>query len=317
MLAPDGPARQRTALPRTGDPWLTTPRVAIIACMDRSELADFLRRSRERLRPEEVGLPGGPRRRTPGLRREEVSHLAGISVDYLMRLEQARSPQPSSHVLAAVARALRLTEDERDHLYVLAGHRPPAGRLAGSHVRPGLLRVLDELTATPAQIVGDLGDVLEQNAMAQALFGGACSVRRHDCDQDHNLVWRWFNDPAVRRMFPADEHDSHGRRLVADLRASVARRRDDADSTELVKRLSASSAEFAALWQLHEVAVPRHRRVRLLHPAVGLMVLDCEILLTPSEDQRLVIYTALPGTPGTDHLELLRVVGSQQFTPDA
>jgi transcriptional regulator with XRE-family HTH domain len=284
--------------------------------MDRRELADFLRRSRERLRPHEVGLPGGPRRRTPGLRREEVSQLAGISADYLMRLEQARGPQPSTQVLAALARALRLTEDERDHLYVLAGHHPPAGRLAGNHVRPGLLFLLDQLTATPAQILGDLGDVLAQNSLAHALFGSVCSVRRHDCDQDHNIVWRWFNDPAVRHAYPAGELDDQSHRLVADLRAAVARRGYDADATALVERLSASSEEFTALWKLHEVAVPRHGRMRVLHPEIGPIVLDCEILLTPSEDQRLLIYTAPPGTPTIDHLELLRVVGSEQFAQD-
>src|SRR5256885_11093194 len=114
--------------------------------MDRRELADFLRRSRERLRPHEVGLSAGLRRRTPGLRREEVALLAGMSPDYLMRLEQARSPQPSTQLLRALAHALRLDEDERDHLYLLAGHRPPAGRFAGNHVRPGLLYLLDQLT---------------------------------------------------------------------------------------------------------------------------------------------------------------------------
>ena len=281
--------------------------------VDRPELADFLRRSRERLRPHEVGLPGGPRRRTPGLRREEVSQLAGISADYLMRLEQARSAQPSTQVLAALARALRLTEDERDHLYVLAGHRPPAGRLAGNHVRPGLLLVLDQLTATPAQILNDLGDVLAQNAMAQATFGSVCSVRRHDCDQDHNILWRWFNDPAVQRAYPAEERDDHSHRLVAELRAAVARRGYDADSSGLVERLSASSADFTALWPLHEVAVPRQRRMRVLHPTIGPLLLDCEVLLTPSEDQRLLIFTPPPGTPDIGRLELLRVVGSEQF----
>jgi transcriptional regulator with XRE-family HTH domain len=280
--------------------------------MDRPELADFLRRSRERLRPQEVGLPGGPRRRTPGLRREEVSQLAGISADYLMRMEQKRGPQPSTQVLAALARALRLTEDERDHLYVLAGHRPPAGRLAGNHVRPGLLHLLDQLTTTPAQILTDLGDLLAQNAMAQALFGIICSVRAHDCSQDHNIVWRWFNDPVVRDAYPADEQDHHSHSLVADLRAAVARRGYDADSAGLVARLSASR-EFAALWELHEVAVPRHSRMRVQHPEIGPIVLDCEILLTPNEDQRLQIFTAPPGTSDIDQLDLLRVVGTEQF----
>lgn len=277
--------------------------------MDRTELADFLRRARERLRPHEVGLPAGPRRRTPGLRREEVAQLAGISSDYLMRLEQARGPQPSTQVLASLARALRLTEDERDHLYVLAGHRPPAGRLAGNHVRPGLLRLLDQLVETPAQILTDLGDLLAQNELAQALFGTVCSVRTHDCAQDHNILWRWFNDPDVREAYPAEERDQQSHRLVADLRAAVARRGTDADSTALVTRLSASSAEFTALWALHEVAVPRQRRLRVRHPTVGPIVLDCEVLFTPNEDQRLLIFTAPPGTPDTEHLELVRVVG--------
>jgi transcriptional regulator with XRE-family HTH domain len=281
--------------------------------VDRPERADFLRRSRARLRPHEVGLPGGPRRRTPGLRREEVSQLAGISADYLMRLEQARSAQPSTQVLSALARALRLTEDERDHLYVLAGHRPPAGRLAGNHVRPGLMLLLDQLTATPAQILNDLGDLLAQNAMAHAMFGSICSVRKHDCDQDHNIVWRWFNDPEVRRAYPAEERTEHSHRLVAELRAAVARRGYDTDASGLVERLSGSSAEFAALWQLHEVAVPRQRRMRVLHPTIGPVVLDCEVLLTPSEDQRLQIFTPPPGTPDIDRLELLRVVGAEQF----
>lgn len=214
--------------------------------MDRPELADFLRRSRDRLRPHEVGLPDGPRRRTPGLRREEVT----------------------------------------------------------------------QLTATPAQILTDLGDLLAQNALANTLFGAICSPHTHDCAQDHNVLWRWFNDPAARDAFPADEQDVHGHRLVAGLRAAVARRGHDADATALVDRLSATSPEFSALWRLHEVAVPHHTRMRLRHPAVGPIVLDCEVLLTPSDDQRLVVYTAPPGTESTDRLALLQVLGTARFAPD-
>jgi transcriptional regulator with XRE-family HTH domain len=282
--------------------------------VDRRELADFLRRCRERLRPAEVGLSGGPRRRTPGLRREEVALLAGMSADYLMRLEQARSPQPSPQLLGALARALRLDDDERDHLYVLAGHRPPAGRLAGNHVRPGLLYLLDQLRTVPAQIVSDLGDVLAQNAMSEALFGSVCSVRKHDHDQDHNIVWLWFNDPAVRAAYPAEEHEHYSRLHVADLRAAVARRGNDAEATGLVNRLREGSPEFAHLWDRHEVSVRRQSRMRVLHPAIGPVELDCEILLTPSEDQRLLMFTAPPGTPSVDYLELLRVVGKESFS---
>lgn len=281
--------------------------------MDRGELADFLRRSRERLRPQEVGLVTGPRRRTPGLRREEVALLAGMSADYLMRLEQGRSPQPSTQLVAALARALRLDDDGRDHLYVLAGHRPPAGRFAGHHVRPGLLYLLDQLTTVPAQILSDLGDVLAQNALARALLGSVCAVVKHDHDQDHNIVWRWFNDPTLRAAYPVDEHEYYGRSHVADLRAAVARRGGDAASTALVARLRASSAEFAAVWDRHEVDVPRCRRIRVQHPAIGLVELDFETLLTPNEDQRLTVFTAPPGTAALDRLDLLRVVGQETF----
>jgi transcriptional regulator with XRE-family HTH domain len=281
--------------------------------MDRPELADFLRRCRERLRPHEVGLSAGQRRRTPGLRREEVALRAGMSPDYLMRLEQARSPQPSTQLLGALAHALRLDDDERDHLFVLAGHRPPAGRFAGNHVRPGLLYLLDQLNTVPAHIVSDLGDLLAQNSMAEALFGSICSVRRHDHDQDHNIVWRWFNDPRLRSAYPAEEHDYHSRLHVADLRAAVARRKGDVVATGLVNRLRGSSEEFAELWDRHEVAVKRRSRIRVQHPTIGPIELDYETLLTSAEDQRLLVFTAPPGTPTFDHLELLRVVGHEAF----
>ncbi|MEV4614564.1 helix-turn-helix transcriptional regulator [Kitasatospora sp. NPDC049258] len=277
--------------------------------MDRRELADFLRRSRERLRPQDVGLPDGPRRRTPGLRREEVVQLAGMSADYYIRLEQARGPQPSGQMLGALARALRLTEDERDHLFLLAGHRPPAGRPSGEHIKPGLLHLLDQLKETPAQIVSDLGDLLAQNAIATALFGGVCPL-----DPDNrNVVWRWFTDPATRAAYPVEEHAHWGRVHVADLRAAVARRAGDAPSAALVKRLRAASTEFSGLWDLHEVAVRRSGRMRVVHPVIGPVNLDCETLLTPTEDQRLLIFTPPPGTSDATHLELLRVVGTERF----
>jgi hypothetical protein len=208
---------------------------------------------------------------------------------------------------------LRLDDDGRDHLYVLAGHRPPAGRLAGSHVRPGLLYLLDQLTLVPAQILSDLGDLLAQNAMAEALFGSACAASKHDHDQDHNIIWRWFNDPRLRAAYPAEEHDYYSRLHVADLRAAVAHRGADATATALVQRLRTGSEEFAALWDLHEVAVRRRARIKVQHPTVGLVELDSETLLTPAEDQRLLMFTAPPGTPNVGQLELLRVVSNETF----
>ncbi|GII33949.1 helix-turn-helix transcriptional regulator [Planotetraspora mira] len=273
--------------------------------MHRDELADFLRRSRGRLTPRDVGLVEGPRRRTPGLRREEVSALAGMSADYYMRLEQARSPQPSVQLLAALTRALRLTIDERDHLYLLAGHRPPEGARAGEYLRPSMLYLLDRLDGVPAQILSDLGDLLAQNDMAQALFGCVCRVAQ----EDRNIVLRWFTEPDVRSHFAVEEHEEHARQMVADLRAAVARRGDDAASRALVKRLQVASAEFAALWDRHEVAVRRSHPYRLMHPELGRIEFDCEVLATPAADQRLRVFTPPPG--GTEALDMLRVLGPQ------
>ncbi|PAU44759.1 transcriptional regulator [Streptomyces albireticuli] len=279
--------------------------------IDRRALADFLRRSRDRIRPQDAGLPAGPRRRTPGLRREEVAQLAGMSADYYIRLEQARGPQPSPQMLAALARALRLTGDERDHLHLLAGHRPPAGRVAGDHVAPGLLHLLDQLPTTPAQVLSDLGDVLAQNALARSLLGGVCTVSEHG----RNVVWRWFADPAARDAYPAEEHAHYSRVHTADLRAAVTRRGADPAAVRLVERLRAASEEFAGLWDRHEVAVRRHSRMRVLHPVIGPVDLDCQVLLAPEGDHRLVLLTPPPGSDTADRLALLQVVGNGQFTP--
>ncbi|MDH2389765.1 helix-turn-helix transcriptional regulator [Streptomyces sp. HNM0663] len=282
----------------------------IVMTIDRAGLADFLRRSRNRVRPHDVGLPAGPRRRTPGLRREEVAQLAGMSADYYIRLEQSRGPQPSAEMLAALARALRLSDDERDHLHLLAGRRPPAARTAGDHVSPGLLHLLDQLPATPVQILSDLGDVLAQNAMAEALLGGVCTVSEHG----RNIVWRWFADPAQRTAYPVEEHDYYSRLHVADLRASSARRAGDPAATRLVERLRQASEEFRALWELHEVAVRRAARMRVLHPLIGPVDLDCQVLLAPEGDQRVILCTPPVGGDTAERLALLKVVGTGQFT---
>lgn len=258
-------------------------------------------------------MSAGPRRRTPGLRREEVSQLAGMSADYYMRLEQARSPQPSTQILAALAHGLRLTDDERDHLYLLAGHRPPAGRQAGDHVRPGLLYMLDQLKETPAHIMNDIGDLLARNTMAEALLGCICSVR----EQDRNFIWRWFTDPTIRQAYSPTEREHHSRSYVADLRASVARRGNDAAATRLVSALRAASSEFASIWELHEVAVRYTGRMRVNHPAIGPIELECETLLSPAEDQKLVLFTPPPGTPAIDYLSRLRALNHDEFTQAA
>jgi transcriptional regulator with XRE-family HTH domain len=279
--------------------------------MDRDELADFLRRGRARLAPTDVGLAAGARRRTPGLRREEVAQLAGMSVDYYTRLEQARGPRPSRQILAAVARALRLTDDGRDHLFHLAGEEPPPGGHGTGHVRPGLLLVLDRLVDTPAQVVSDFGDVLAQNPMAAALFG---DVTARPPDR-RNIVRRFFADPAGRELFPPEDRAHHARVHVANLRALLAARPDDPRPAALVAELRASSEEFARLWDTHEVAVRSSGVKRFRHPVVGEVELDCEVLLSAEHDQRLILCTARPGGESYERLRLLRVVGLQDLTP--
>ncbi|MET8802287.1 helix-turn-helix transcriptional regulator [Streptomyces sp. NPDC004546] len=279
--------------------------------MNRAELADFLRRGRARLDPTDVGLAPGARRRTPGLRREEVASLAGMSVDYYTRLEQCRGPRPSRQILTALARALRLTDDERDHLFHLAGEEPPRRETASAHVRPGLLLVLDRLHDAPALVVTDCGQVLAQNALSRALSGDALARPA----RERNLVRRFFLDPAGRGLFPPEDVPDHARQHVANLRAVAAARPDDPEPAALVAELRAASEEFARLWDEHEVAVRRDATKRFRHPVVGLLELDCEVLLTDDHRHHLVLHTARPGTESYERLQLLRVVGLQDMTP--
>ncbi|MCU1657486.1 MAG: helix-turn-helix domain protein [Pseudonocardiales bacterium] len=278
--------------------------------MDRGGLAEFLRRRRDRLSPADVGLPSGVRRRTPGLRRDEVALQAGMSVDYYTRLEQARGPHPSVPLLAAIARALRLTDDERDHLFHLAGQAPPARHHPGLHVSPGLLHVLDRLSDAPAFVVSDLGEVLVQNAMSAAVTGDTASRT----GLHRNFIWRWFTDSAVRDRYPREDWDRHSRSHVADLRATATRRRGDDDVESLVRRLLSASPEFAALWSEHEVAVRRADAKLVIHPEVGVLDFLCETLVSGVGDQILVVLYPRPGTDAREKLDLLRVIGTQTLT---
>ncbi|WP_280396621.1 helix-turn-helix transcriptional regulator [Nocardia carnea] len=277
--------------------------------MDRSELADFLRRRREQLSPEEVGLPAGVRRRTPGLRRDEVAQLAGISTDYYTRLEQARGPRPSTQVLAALTRALRYTRDERDHVYFLCGHTPPGGSGPDKHVGAAMMHVLAKLDDTPAAVITDLGETLAQNRMHILLIGD--QTRLPGRNRFH--AWRWFTEPAVREMFPVDDLDRMSRHQVADLRATAARRAKDPDVLDLVGALRAASTEFDRLWNEHVVHVRLSDVKSIVHPEVGVIDFDCETLLTTSATQRLLIYRPRPGTDAAEKLELLRVIGTQRL----
>ncbi|MEV4347628.1 helix-turn-helix transcriptional regulator [Actinoplanes sp. NPDC049596] len=278
--------------------------------MDQKELAGFLRRRRELLQPTEVGLPAGARRRTPGLRRHEVAQLAGMSPDYYIRLEQARGPQPSPQMLAALARALRLTVDERNHLFHLAGHPAPPSYGIDEHVSPGLLRLLDALTDLPAMVISDLGVILVQNPLAVALLGEQTTF----AGLARSFVYRWFTDPRTRELYPPEDQQRQAEIQVADLRAAVAMRPHDPLAVRLVRTLHTQSPEFAELWDRHDVAVRRSDRKRIVHPTVGLIDIDCEVLATARQDQHLLVFTPRPGTDAPGQLALLKVVGRQDLT---
>jgi transcriptional regulator with XRE-family HTH domain len=276
--------------------------------MDRDELADFLKRRRDALQPDDVGLHAGARRRTRGLRREEVAALAHMSTDFYARLEQRRGSRPSEQTIAALARALRLTPDERDHLFALAGHTAPSRAFRTDHASPGLLRVLANLD-TPAQIVSDLGVTLIQNPLAEALVG----VQTHHTGLRRSLIYRWFTDPEQRLIHPEADHPLHSRTHVASLRAVHGRAAEDPEARELVEHLLHDSDEFAALWERHEVAGRSGWLKRFLHPIIGSLTLDCQILTAENLTEKLVVFTASPGSEDADRLALLSVIGSQAF----
>lgn len=281
----------------------------MLAAMDRTELGATLRAWRERLRPADVGLPAGVRRRTPGLRREEVAQLAGMSVDYLSRLEQARGPQPSDAVLTALSRALRLTSGERDHLFHLAGGSPPpAGQLTAS-IRPSVLRLMNRFTDLPAMLLDAKGDVLAWNPLAAALLGDFSAWP----PGQRNLIWqRFLGGGAGRIGTDDDERDRLDAAVVADLRAAAGRYPDDPGIRRLIAELRAGSPRFERMWQRHQVAVRRTDRKRIAHPELGVLELDCDVLLVPGADQVIVVYSAAPGTREAEALALLRVLGAPE-----
>ncbi|WP_306192847.1 helix-turn-helix transcriptional regulator [Streptomyces sp. MK5] len=282
--------------------------------MNLPELGAFLRTRRDRIRPAEVGLPTGPRRRVPGLRREEVAQLAGLSADYYTELERGSAKngvQPSTQTLAALARALRLNGDERDHLFHLAERPvPPSAHGSSAHVQPALLGLLDRLSNTPARVITDLHETLVENDLALTLLGKSPAHRGPEA----SFVYRWFTDPQAREIYPPEDHPQHSRVFVADLQAAAARRGRDAEVTKMVAVLRRRSHEFAALWDTHDVAVRRMDHKRIVHPLLGVIELDCYNLLSEDGRQRLLWFTAPPGSPGAEQLELLSVVGTQELS---
>ena len=278
--------------------------------IDRTGLAEFLRRRREALQPEDVGLPRGSRRRTTGLRREEVATLCHMSTDYYARLEQERGPQPSVQMTASIAQGLHLSLDERDHLFRLAGHQPPPRNEVSEHISPGLLRVFDRLGDTPAEIVTELGETLRQSTLGVALTGDA-SVYRGPA---RSLGYRWFTDPGTRARYAPEDQPFLSRLFTSHLRGLVTLRGPGSRAARLAELVLARSDEFRQIWNDHEVGLRPTETKRFVHAELGLLEVNCQTLLDPDQSHLLLVYTAVPGTESYEKLQLLSVIGDQALT---
>jgi len=277
--------------------------------IDRTGLAEFLRSRRQALQPEDVGLPRGQRRRTSGLRREEVASLCHMSTDYYSRLERERGAQPSHRMLASIAQGLHMSLDERDHLFRLAGHHPPPRAASGDHISPGLLRVLDRLDDTPAEIVTELGETLRQSPMGVALTGDTTRYT----GPARSAGYRWFTDPAAREIYAPEEHPLLTRMYVSGLRGLVTLRGPRSRAAHLSELLLDRSEEFRRVWGDQEIGIRPHDVKHFVHPEVGGLELTCQRLVDPGQAHLLRVYTAIPGTESYEKLQMLSVIGPRSL----
>ncbi|MEV1023147.1 helix-turn-helix transcriptional regulator [Streptomyces sp. NPDC050264] len=259
------------------------------------------------MQPEDVGLPRGQRRRTSGLRREEAASLCHMSADYYARLERRRGPHPSEQMIASIAQGLHLSLDERDHLFRLAGHNPPTRGAVSEHISPGLLRVLDRLDDTPAEIVTELGETLRQTPLGVALTGDTTGFS----GPERSIGYRWFTDPATRQLYAADDHPFLTRMFASGLREAVTLRGPGSRAADYADLLLAHSEEFRKVWNNHEVGVRPHDVKRFVHPELGALELTCHTLVDPGQAHFLLVYTAVPGSESYEKLQLLSVIGTQ------
>jgi transcriptional regulator with XRE-family HTH domain len=273
-----------------------------------NDLGAAIRAWRDRLPPSAVGLAAGGARRSPGLRREEVASLAGISVDYLVRLEQGRAVSPSEQVLASLARALRLTPQERDHLYRQAGHAPPGRASISTHLTPGVQRLIDRLSDAAVGVYDAAWTLITWNPVWAALMGDPSGLT----GRDRNLPWRCFTAPAgstgrvVRTPAEVAEFE---RSMAADLREATGRYPGDAGLRGLIDDLLRVSSRFADVWQEHQVGPHHSDRKTIAHPEAGLLTLDCDVLSVSGSDLRLVVYTADPASEDATKLSLIATIG--------
>jgi transcriptional regulator with XRE-family HTH domain len=279
--------------------------------MDSPEFGRTVRRWRDRVTPAAVGVPAGRRRRAAGLRREELAALAGISVDYLTRLEQGRATSPSVQVVEALARALRVSDAERDLLFRLAGHTTPGLDVVSSRITPSVQRLLDRLAHTPVAVFDATWTLLIANAPYDALMGPTTAWQGNE----RNSVWRNLVGPGTRAVHTPEQRAEFEAGLVADLRLTAARYSADQRLKQLTRELAAASPRFAELWESAAPA-PHHdpgRRKIIEHPDVGRIALDCDTLIVAADDIRIMIYTAEPDTEDAERLSLAIVLGTQSL----
>ncbi|GAA2307698.1 helix-turn-helix transcriptional regulator [Streptomyces violaceusniger] len=278
--------------------------------MATTEFGQAVRRWRDRVPPEAAGLPAGGQRRAAGLRREELALLAGISVDYITRLEQGRASHPSTQVVEALARALRLSAAERAHLFRLAGLAPPGPETVPAYVTPSVQRLLDRLTGTPVAVSDASWTLLMANPPYVALRGDPSRWRGNE----RNGVWRHFVSEDTGSRQTHEARSEFQAALVADLRTAAARYPTDRRLRRLVAELRANSERFAELWDSGAVGHHEASRKTIDHPRVGPLTLDCDVLTVAGSDLRIVVYTAEPGTEDAERLALLTVLGTQSLT---
>jgi transcriptional regulator with XRE-family HTH domain len=274
------------------------------------ELARCLRSWRERVSPVDVGLPSGGQRRVSGLRREEVAQLAGVSMDYLTRLEQGRATSPSASVLASLTRALRLSDLERDHLFQLAGQPLPGPGTIDTHIPASVLRLMDRLSDVPALLTTAAREVIAANPLATALFPEAAT---RGSRRERTLAWRAFTGLPTTRVVSQEERVEDELILTAELQGALAKYPSDSYLVTLISDLRALSPRFEELWNDHRLTCGHTKEKRFSHPEVGELTLDCDDLRIRGTDLDLVVFTPAPGSASAQALELLGTIGLQRF----
>ncbi|CAL9591723.1 hypothetical protein SUDANB121_05270 [Nocardiopsis dassonvillei] len=270
-------------------------------------LGRALRHWRDRTDPAELGLPHGGVRRAPGLRREELARLAGLSVDYVVRLERGRATAPSTQVLASLARALRLTEAERDHLYLLADRVPPTSGQVSQHVPPSVQRFLDRLDGSPLSVHDAAWNLISFNPLWAALMGDPSPWR----GKERNIAWRHFTHQPTRVTHTPEQQDRFETALVSDLRSSAVRYPEDTGLTELINGLRTTSDRFGDLWDSHSVGFHTTDSKTVHHPSLGSVTVDCDTLTVPGNDLRIAVCSPPSGTATAEQFALLNTIGTQ------